>query len=320
MGGNGKFAHFVERHRVNHMIVEKDISSLMVVTDRDATSDTRIKNQINVAFDQISVESNRWKKNAVQNSFGQIKSIDTYLLIIPPNEEGALERVIIDALNDIPEETVLVQEVEQFIDALKARLVPDLNQINNANYLEKLPMFCASRYINYNREWTERARIMKSADGSERYIKSIYSGKLDQFLLRCLLFTALETQNHMCSFIGSDGKKYINELCLDDSNGETCALRDIKKLKINDKEKALIKQWKILLGEVKKTKEYNASLTYGIYQISVEIDTSYKDKITEKTVYNNVEVHTALMGVKKLLRDYYNQEIVPVLFEYEFLK
>ena len=133
VGGNGKFAHFVEQHRVNHIIVEKDISSLMVVTDRDEASDARIRNQINSALDQISVESNRWKENAIQDSFGQAKSIDTYLLIIPADEKGALERVIIDALNDIPEEAALMGEVEQFIDALKEGLVPDLNQINNAN-------------------------------------------------------------------------------------------------------------------------------------------------------------------------------------------
>ena len=133
VGGNGKFAHFVEQHRVNYIIVEKDISSLMIVTDRDEASDAKIKNQINAALDQISVESNCWKENAIQDSFGQAKSIDTYLLIIPADEKGALERVIIDALNDIPEETALMGEVEQFIDALKAGLVPDLNQINNAN-------------------------------------------------------------------------------------------------------------------------------------------------------------------------------------------
>lgn len=33
--------------------------------------------------------------------------------------------------------------------------------LHKDNYLEKLPMFCASRYITYNRQWTERARIMK---------------------------------------------------------------------------------------------------------------------------------------------------------------
>ena len=133
VGGNGKFARFVEQHRVNHIIVEKDIFSLMVVTDRDEASDARIKNQINAALDQIFVESNRWKENAIQDSFGQVKRVYTYLLIIPADEKGALERVIIDALNDIPEETALMGEVEQFIDALKAGLVPDLNQINNAN-------------------------------------------------------------------------------------------------------------------------------------------------------------------------------------------
>lgn len=133
VGGNGKFAHFVEQHRINYIVVEKEISSLVVVTDRDEASDAKIKNQINAALDQISVESNCWKENAIQDSFGQAKNIYTYLLIIPANEKGALERVIIDALNDIPEETALMGEVEQFIDALKAGLVPDLNQINNAN-------------------------------------------------------------------------------------------------------------------------------------------------------------------------------------------
>ena len=133
VGGNGKFAHFVEQHRINYMVVEKDISSLLVVTDRDEATDEKIKNQINDALEQIFVESNRWKENAIQDSFGQAKSIYTYLLIIPGNEKGALERVIIDALNDIPEETALMGEVEQFIDDLKAGLLPDLNQINNAN-------------------------------------------------------------------------------------------------------------------------------------------------------------------------------------------
>ena len=45
--------------------------------------------------------------------------------------------------------------------------------LHKDNYLTKLPMFCASRYIAYNRQWTERARIMKSADGADRFNKNI---------------------------------------------------------------------------------------------------------------------------------------------------
>lgn len=188
------------------------------------------------------------------------------------------------------------------------------------NYLEKLPMFCASRYITYNRAWTERARIMKSADGAERYRADIASGKLVQFLRKCLLFTCTEIQNHIRTFTGSDGRFYRNELCLDGTNGETIALQDIKSLGFSDKEKAIWKQWETVLHWAKKAENYNSALTYGVYQIYAELDTSHIDETTGDTIYDNVELHTALAGLKTLVKDYYNAEIVPVLFEYEFLK
>lgn len=191
--------------------------------------------------------------------------------------------------------------------------------IRKDNYLEKLPMFCASRYITYNREWTERARIMKSADGADRYQADIASGKLDQWLRKCLLFTCIEMQNHMRTFTGSDGRFYRNEMCLDTTNGPTIASEDIKKLSPNEAEKKILAQWDLLMSEVKKTKEYNSSLTYGLYQIFAEIDTSYKDE-DNKTVWNNIEVHSALQTMKTLCKEYYNKEIVPTLFEYEFIK
>lgn len=70
---------------------------------------------------------------AIEDSFGQQKQIDTYLLIVPADKKGALENVIINALKDIPEEKELIEEVMQFIDSLKPELVPELNQINRAN-------------------------------------------------------------------------------------------------------------------------------------------------------------------------------------------
>lgn len=187
------------------------------------------------------------------------------------------------------------------------------------NYLEKLPMFCASRYITYNREWTERARIMKSGDGADRFNADVASGKLDQWLRKCLLFTCVEMQNHMRTFTGSDGRFYRNELCMDTTNGPTVASEDLKNLVCGEDEKLIIDQWNVLLDEAKKTAEYDSSLTYGVYQIFAEIDTSYKDD-EGKTVWNNLEVHSALQTLKTLVKEYYNKEIVPTLFEYEFLK
>ena len=188
------------------------------------------------------------------------------------------------------------------------------------NYLEKLPMFCASRYITYNRKWTERARIMKSADGASRFNSDVADGRLSQYLLKCLLFTCLETQNHCRTFTGSDGRFYRNELCLDGTNGETLALRDLKALKRNERERQIFSQWETILRWAKKAKDYNSALTYGVYQIAEELDTHHKDETTGKEVYHNVELHTALTNLKALVKDYYNTEIVPVLFKYEFLK
>ena len=187
------------------------------------------------------------------------------------------------------------------------------------NYLEKLPMFCASRYINYNREWTQRARIMKSGDGADRFNADVASGKLDQWLRKCLLFTCVEMQNHMRTFTGSDGRFYRNELCMDTTNGSTVASEDLKKLVCGPAEQRILDQWKTLMDAVKQTDEYDPRLTYGVYQIFAEIDTSYKDD-EGKTVWNNIEVHSALQTLKTLVKEYYNTEIVPTLFEYEFLK
>ena len=188
------------------------------------------------------------------------------------------------------------------------------------NYLEKLPMFAASRYITYNREWTERARIMKSADKAETFFADAKNGKLYSFFFKCLLFTCIEMQNHCRTFTGSDGRFYRNELCLDTTNGETIASKDIKNLKANETEKTILELYSTLLNHVKETKEYRKELTYGIYQIFAEIDTSYTDEITGKTVYNNIQVHSDLQAMKELCKNYYNSEIVPVLFKYEFLK
>lgn len=191
--------------------------------------------------------------------------------------------------------------------------------IHKDNYLEKLPMFCASRYITYNRGWTERARIMKSGDGADRFNADVASGKLDQWLRKCLLFTCVEMQNHMRTFTGSDGRFYRNELCLDTSNEPTIASEDLKLLICNTAERRILNQWNMLINAAKQTDEYDPELTYGVYQIFAEIDTSYKDD-EGKTVWNNIEVHSALQTLKALVKDYYNAEIVPTLFEYEFLK
>lgn len=50
------------------------------------------------------------------------------------------------------------------------------------------------------------------------------------------------------------------------------------------------------------------NLTYGIYQISTELDTFIHDDKTDKNVYDYPELHGHLQTLKKLGKDYYNSE------------
>jgi hypothetical protein len=190
------------------------------------------------------------------------------------------------------------------------------------NYLEKMPLFAATRFYKYNREWTNRGRIMKSGDGSDRFYRDLKKGKLKGYLLKCLLFTVLEPQNHMREFRGSDGKEYKNQLCLDITNGETLASEALKTMVMNDKEKQLTELWEKIINEAKATKKYNPAINYGLYQIKDELDSFYVlQKNKKKTkIYEYKDLHGDIATLSKLVKSYYLKEIVPTLIEYEFLK
>lgn len=190
------------------------------------------------------------------------------------------------------------------------------------NYLEKMPLFAATRFYKYNREWTNRGRIMKSGDGCKRFYHDLQKGKLNEFLLKCLMFTVLEPQNHMREFTGSDGKEYKNQLCLDTTNGETLAGKAIRAMEMNEDEKKLIALWKKILTESKVTKNYNPSINYGLFQIKDELDTFYVVHSNRKNtkIYEYKDLHGDITTLSRLIKSYYLKEIVPTLFEYEFLK
>lgn len=181
-------------------------------------------------------------------------------------------------------------------------------------YLKACPLFVAKLYGQD--EWYERDVFFNTSDGGDAYTYDA------DFLKSCLIYTCLSNQNKCLSFNGSDGRYYRNELCFDTTNGETVASSDLAKMSLDNDEKNLIKLWNNILNEAKKTKNYDPKLTYGVYQITKELNTTHEEIIgkEKKKVPDYVELNSHLENLRKNLKEYYKSHITEKMFKFELLK
>jgi len=100
---------------------------------------------------------------------------------------------------------------------------------------------------------------------------------------------------------------------------------------MSDREKTLYKYWKDVVFEAVKTDEYKAAYTktsnmrYGLWQISeelnVQIDSGRKDRRGNVVyIYKYATLNTEINKLDNALKQYFNEEIIPLLFKYELLK
>ena len=186
--------------------------------------------------------------------------------------------------------------------------------LHKDNYLEKLVLFASKLF--YQDNWYEQEVYFNSADGGDAYTKD----KL--FLKSCLIYTCLSNQNKCLSFNGSDGRYYRNELCFDTTHGDTVASADLKTMTLDAESKKLMALWENIMTEAKKTANYNPTLTYGVYQITKELNTSHDEGIgtTKKTVYDYPNLNGYLVALRDALKAYYKSHITEKMFKYELLK
>lgn len=182
------------------------------------------------------------------------------------------------------------------------------------SYLYKLPLW-VSKCVSFDK-WYEKDLYYNTSDGGDAYTYD------NDFLKSCLIYTCLSNQNKCLSFDGSDGRYYRNELCFDTTNGDTVASDDLTKMTLDADEKALIKLWEDILVEVKRTANYDSRLTYGVYQITKELNTSYKTGTgrSKKTVYDYPTLNGYLQTLRTNLKAYYKSHITDKMFQYELLK
>ena len=175
------------------------------------------------------------------------------------------------------------------------------------SYLNQLPLFVAKLFPET--QWYEKDVYSTTSDGGDAYTHD------EDFLKSCLLYTCLSNQNKCLTFDGSDGRHYQNELCFDN---DTLASRDLKSMQLDEEEQALMKLWYKILDEAKATSNYNTAFTYGVYQITKELNTfDVNGKVNN---YHYPDLNGDLITLRNRLKDYYKSHITEKMFKYELLK
>lgn len=182
------------------------------------------------------------------------------------------------------------------------------------SYLYKLPLW-VSKCVSFDK-WYEKDLYYNTSDGGDAYTHD------PDFLKSCLIYTCLSNQNKCLSFDGADGRYYRNELCFDTANGDTVASAELAKMTLDADEKALMNLWNDILSEAKKTANYDSRLTYGVYQITKELNT-YQTIGTgknKKIIYDYPVLNGYLDTLRTMLKAYYKSHITDKMFKYELLK
>ena len=189
--------------------------------------------------------------------------------------------------------------------------------IQKSNYKKYLPLLAIKHYLMFERPWYEIELICCSADDTTKAYE-----KDRTFIKSCFIFGCLNYYNKCLSFISADGVYYRNELCFDATHGDTVASQDLAKYKLNKEEQKLIELWNSVLSEAKKTKNYNSDYTYGVYQISKELNTFHDEgqSYKPKPVADYPILNSYLITLKAELRNYFQSHIVKKLYKYELIK
>ena len=118
VGGKDCFGSFFDRKIRPAIVDSQAFSRLAVVTDRDDRTQSAILADMLRHFDPIitDLKQNTWIKNRYQDSFGLEQELLALLLVIPEQQAGALETVLLDAISEDPYDKEIVTRSVGFVE------------------------------------------------------------------------------------------------------------------------------------------------------------------------------------------------------------
>lgn len=120
VGSKDNFGHFYQ-NKIRSAQIDSDIfSKAAIVLDHDDEAIENLENKVRRDLPEIAYQAtNReWILHQYQNGFEENKNISFLLQVIPPENEGALESLLLEAISEDPYDKVIVDASKNFVDEI----------------------------------------------------------------------------------------------------------------------------------------------------------------------------------------------------------
>ncbi len=124
VGGKDNFDRFFSRYIQRPILNASNgdpFPRIVLVTDRDDRDVAEIEKDIaqKIAPFFTDIQNREWVTNCYMDTFGMEKQVESLLLVIPVEHQGALENVMLDAISEEPYDKNIVDKCTAFVEGLR---------------------------------------------------------------------------------------------------------------------------------------------------------------------------------------------------------
>lgn len=126
VGGKSSLVKFLNekvKNYQNDQSSDKTFSKILVFRDHDEDEISDIEMELSANGLGLSFKSGRWTTATLHDGFRQEYALRTCLSIVPKDEEGDLEKVILDSIAEREDDKPIVEASTSFVDEAKGKAV-----------------------------------------------------------------------------------------------------------------------------------------------------------------------------------------------------
>jgi hypothetical protein len=122
VGGKDGFEKFYQDKLSSPILDSNVINRLAIIIDRDDNGIKSIEKRFSESLNPVisKMKNNEWIQNTYKDSYRLDQQIETLLVVVPQEYQGALENVMLDSISEDPYDKVIVNKTGEFVKEMRA--------------------------------------------------------------------------------------------------------------------------------------------------------------------------------------------------------